>query len=394
MKKKWLKIILGVCLALLILYAGYLRWNNYVLAKDTIASLEWVVPLSDDYSKQDDYIRGLKKDLAPHNLQPIVKDNDEEDAFYGKLCGVKNSQGKIIIPPQYESLRIEAEQGYILAVNYSTDKCHYYKLDGTDFVKGNFQDASIFENGYACVEKKGMHYVIDTTGKEILKIKCESLSSFDSVRGIFQFEETGGNKSEILGIYTGLWGMIDINGNIVLEPKYDIIERASENRVLVYYTNADGYQVQAYLDNNFQPISKKSYEEATTFYQGSAVVKDSKGWHIINENEEIIADVPMCENINAFSEGVAVAESRKELKCFDTKGQLLLSIPMRTGDLEYEMRYFKEGMIVFRGKNGKLGYMDKSGTVIVNPIFDTAWEVENGQAYVEIGNKAGLIRVP
>lgn len=393
MKNKWMKITLGVCLAVLILYAGYLRWNNYVLAKDTIGSLDWVVPLSEDYDKQDTHIDGLRKYLEATNLQLVVKENDDKDAFWKKLCGVKNSQGKIIIPPKYERLTIDEQQGYILAENYDTDNFHYYKLDGTDFLKGNFQGANVFENGYACVEKKGKHYVIDINGKILLNVQCESLSSFDSSRGLFEFEEAEGRKAEIFGIDFGLRGLIDINGNVVLEPKYDIINRASENRILVYYTGDDGYQVQVYLDNDFNQVSKEPYEEATSFDQGAAVVKDSKGWHIINENEEIITNIPMCENMNAFSEGVAVAEVRRELKFFDTRGNLVLSIPKRTGELESDMRYFREGLIVFRGKNGKLGYMDKNGTVVVNPIFDTAWEVKNGEAYVEIGKKAGLIRV-
>lgn len=398
MKKRWGIRLICVCAVAFLIYAGYVPWNNYLDARERVPGVEWVVPLSERYSHWDNAIRKLENNLKGFNLQLIIEKNKDDDQLYEKLCGVKNRQGEIIIPPVYGRLEIGADQAYILAENYDTQKYHYYKLDGRDFIEGDFQYASMFENGYACVDKKGNHCVIDTTGKILLKVNCESLNSFDSSRGLFEFEVKDKTYSgDGLGYAETYRGIIDIRGNVVLEPRYDIIERASENRVLVYYINDDGYQVQSYLDENFQRLSKKAYEEATPFNQGVAVVKDTKGWHIINENEEIIADVPLCQYMYGFSEGIAVAQFDEELKYLDATGKVLFTLPYNAFDsksLPSEMYYYSEGVIVFPGKDRKVGYMDSKGKILVEPIFNQAYAVEDGEAMVEMYHgKKGVIKI-
>nr|WP_315024783.1 WG repeat-containing protein [uncultured Aminipila sp.] len=397
MKNRWGVRLICVCIIGLIIYVGYIPWNNYLDARERVVGVEWVVPLSEIYSHWDNDIRKLDKDLKVLNLQLMIEDNND-DASYEKLCGVKNSQGKIIIPPIYERLEIGSEQEYILAKNYDTKKYHYYKLDGTDFIKGDFQDVSMFENGYACVEKKGQRYVIDMAGNVQLKVKCEWLSSFDSEKKLFQYEvKSKIHSSDGLGYWDTYDGLIDINGNVVLEPKYNMIQKASENRILVFYTNNKENWAGIYLDNNFQQVSTKSYEEATAFNQGVAVVKDTKGWHIINENEEIISDVPACQYMYAFSEGIAVAQFDKELKYLDTKGKVLFTLPYKSPEGQFlpdEICYYSEGLIAFPGRNQKLGYMDSKGRIVVEPVFDRAWPIENGEAMVEMYHgKKGVIKL-
>lgn len=398
MRKRWGVRLICICVVGLLIYAGYTPWNNYLDTREKVEGVEWVVPLKRHYSHWDNDIRKLENHLKAFNLQLVIEDNKDDDASYEKLCGIKNRQGKIIIPPIYEHLKMDTEQTYILAENYDTEKYHYYKLDGTDFIKGDFQDATVFDNGYACVKKKGQNYVIDTTGKILLKVNCESLSTFDSRRGLFEYEvESKIYSSDGLGYWDTYDGLIDINGNVALEPKFNMIQKASEDRILVFYTNNTENWAAIYLDNNFQRVSKKSYEEATAFSQGVAVVKDTKGWHIINENEEIISDIPLCQYVYAFSEGIAVAQFDKEIKYLDTTGKVLFALPYKISDgdsLQNEMCYYSEGLIVFPGKNHKLGYMDSQGRIVVEPVFEQAWPIENGEAMVKMYNgKKGIIRL-
>ena len=42
-------------------------------------------------------------------------------------------------------------------------------------------------------------------------------------------------------------------------------------------------------------------------------------------------------------------------------------------------------------QDGKEGYIDKTGKIVINPQFDEAWTFSEGLAKVKIGNKLGYI---
>ncbi|WP_312647325.1 WG repeat-containing protein [Aminipila sp.] len=415
MKKKYALIIASICLIGLVVYAGYIRWNSYVMDEETIASLQWVEPLSQDSEEEEDRrykeeecnflvkeIKALKEKLKEINLQLVVVKNnntdEDENDHNEKLYGIENSRGEVIIPARYESIDIDLEQGYILAGNYYTKQYHYYKLDGSDLIKENFENASRYEAGYACVEKQGKHLVISPTGEELLKVNCDSLSIFDSNRGIFEFSndsnavyKNGSNTTYVSGSLTGL---IDISGNILLEPKYELIFRESEDKLCAEYLNDKGQEEYLFLDNSFNPVSGKIYESLSGFYQGSAIAKYNGEWFIINEEEEVITKLQGCIKVHGFSEGIAVAECYSELKYINTTGKTIFTLPYKgyNQTLDENKASFSEGKIVFPAQNGKLGYMDSKGNVVVEPIFNRAGMVKNGQSEVKIGNKRGVIK--
>ncbi|MBE6034929.1 MAG: WG repeat-containing protein [Clostridiales bacterium] len=394
MKNKWAVRVTSIIIAAVLIYVGYIGWNKYLDAREYVDGAEWVVPLDGSYTYEDNYARKLNKNLEKLNLWAISKACRQEDSFYERLYGVTNNKGKVIIPAVYERIEIDPNQNYILAINDALENYHYYKLDGSDFIKDSFQYADVFENGYACVIKKERPYIIDAEGKVILRVECESLEKLDGSRGLFKFTVKNTSK-DVLQEYNSFSGLIDLNGNIVLEPKYENIEKASENRILVTFIDEEGYSRNVYLDNNFQQVSKASYEAATVYEQGAAVVKDSKGWCIINEKEEIIARITGCKEMYGFSEGIAVALYENKLKYYDTKGTLLFAVPYKESDWNpsYEMYTYQEGFIVFPGKNNKKGYMDGKGNVIVEPAFTGAASVENGEALVTMLGKKGVIKL-
>lgn len=435
--KKYLIIAVSICLIALLIYAGSVHWNNYVQKKETIASLEWVVPLSEGYSYRDDYdnkylnirCEKLQKKLKDLDLKLVVVENKEEEDYSDKdLYGVKNNDEINIIPAIYSSIKIGTEQKYILAGYYSppnkesdnsdknnsnnmmvffpydvsnhgTYKYHYYNIDGTDFIKEDFEDASMFENGYACVEKKGEHFVISTTGEELLKVNCDSLNIFDGARGLFEFsndnEAVYKNGSETIHVSGPLTGLVDIYGNVILEPKYELIGHRSENEILVSYRNSKGQDQCMFLDNKFKPISGKIYDRVNRSYEGVITAKYKGRWYIINENEEVLAKIENCKEVHDFSEGIAMIECNKELKYIDTTGKVLFAVPNRDKEYVWSVcQSFSEGIVGFESRYKKFGYMDTKGNVIIAPIFDDAHQVQEGEAYVEIGEKAGVIKFP
>ena len=51
---------------------------------------------------------------------------------------------------------------------------------------------------------------------------------------------------------------------------------------------------------------------------------------------------------------------------------------------------FQEGMACVK-KNGKYGFINKKGKLVVNAIYDNAFSYENGLAYVAKGSNAYFI---
>ncbi len=415
--KKAVIIVGCICLAILIIYASYVHWTNYVTEKETITSLEWVVPLSEEYTR-DDYLnkintiylgkprQELEGDLKKINLQLVSVENKQEDSSYDELYGIRNCEGKLIIPSKYEVLKVDIEQKYILTggsvpkekeENNDTYKYHYYKLDGTDFIKEDFEHASMFENGYACVKKNGENYVISKNGEKLLKVNCDFLDIFDADKGLFSFANDvdkvyeNGNDTHY---YSGQFqGIIDIDGQIIVEPKYDYISQITEDRIIAGYKNDRGKDLYVFWNNKFKPISDKVYEELNWSNKGAIAAKYQHNWYIINKDEDVIAKIENCIELYGFSEGIALAQNNKELRYIDTKGNVLFTVPNRyKGYIWSVCKSFTEGKVGFLNKNKKYGYMDKQGKVIVEPIFDKALTVRNGEAFVEIGNKAGVIK--
>jgi hypothetical protein len=80
-----------------------------------------------------------------------------------------------------------------------------------------------------------------------------------------------------------------------------------------------------------------------------------------------------------FSEGLAVVyadEGGEWHGCIDTTGRLVFKV-------KGEVRRFHEGLAVFRSE-GKYGYLDRTGRIVIEPRFGEAWDFRRGFAKVEL----------
>lgn len=87
--------------------------------------------------------------------------------------------------------------------------------------------------------------------------------------------------------------------------------------------------------------------------------------------------------LDGFQDGLCCAfdEDRGTL-FFDTKGKEVLCVS------GYEIYHnFSDGLLCVRNKDGKIGYLNKSGKVAIPFVFDDAFSFQNGVAKVEKGNK-------
>lgn len=153
------------------------------------------------------------------------------------------------------------------------------------------------------------------------------------------------------------FGFIERNGDIIIPPNYDYAREFHEGI--------------AWVNNG-----------------GSKTIYDCEGgqWGTINENGEIIIDINLeLSELQGFSEGFAWIKFGKnkykdKWSLIDKEGNL---IGKDTHDFQ-KAHAFQNGMAIVE-QNGKKGFLDKDGTLIIPPKYDSLSFFEEGLAFVNIG---------
>ncbi len=387
-KKKAAIVLLLLIVAIVSGIKGYQLWQQRALFQETVAKIDWEIPLDQEFTYKDWSLMKQNEDFEKHGLKIFSVDAKENDSGIENLFGVMNEAGEILIPAVYWYFTPNWERGYLLGENWDTERAHYYTLDGKDFIEKTFESASGFEGGYAVVKDEAGYHIIQPDGDRTLSFECDYLELFDEEKGLYQFEKVSGN--DITG---GSWGIVNSNGSVILEPKYDIIEKADEDKILVVYTTGKQYQESRYLDSNFQPLFSERFEEAGVFCDGLAPVKRKNGIRgLINTKGEMIQELEY-DTFYFYEEGMAVVGRDGNLCGIDQSGKIVFEVPYQESGNTAELhRGFREGLLVFQGKNGKFGYLGQNGEIVIPPVFDEANPFKNGRAYVEAEGKGGVIK--
>lgn len=149
----------------------------------------------------------------------------------------------------------------------------------------------------------------------------------------------------------GKTGFRDLDGNIVIEPKFDMAEMFSEGYSSVTVGGKHGF-----IDETGKYVLPlQSYEFLGSLHNGLASVRVNDKVGFINiKGEEIIK--PQFDWVGDFSEGLCVVRND------NSKNEI-----------------------------GKYGYIDTTGKVVIDFKFQYATNFESGRAKVEINNLWGAI---
>ncbi len=196
------------------------------------------------------------------------------------------------------------------------------------------------------------------------------------------YEHAGDFQENELAIvrYMNLAGIIDLNGYLIVKPKYDTINPFSEGRATVI--DHEGFKV---IDESGKEITDRAYSFIGDYKGGRALIagmekgRDLYGY--LNKwGKEVI---PLSyEAASDFTEKKAVVKV--------ASGRFAL-IGL-TGKILYEYSYpdvreLGDGLLVFQNQeNGKFGYMDEAGNVVIQPQFAGAEAFRNGRAIVQLAN--------
>ena len=285
----------------------------------------------------------------------------------GKKGLLSSSTGEIIISPEYaeiSSLTDNYEDGYI--VKKQENKNGIISLDKKVILEPKYDEIKkVSKNGYYAVVQTGKLAVIDKTGNIVLD------SGFDSIEEI--------DTENFIIIKDSKYGIITKDGKEIVPVEYEDIKIAISGQ---YYI--------AKKDGKYGIISNQNTVKIDFIYQNINYIKTAN--FIEAENEDYTTDI-FDANLNKMLEKVIISEINID------SGYLRLR-----KDSEYKYYNFKfeeksnievlstNTLFLFK-ENGKYGYKNKNGEVIVDPIYDDAKEQNSfGYCAVKKGNLWGALK--
>lgn len=312
--------------------------------------------------------------------------------------GVIDFKGNIIVPCDYDS--ITALKGTTNSLITSKDS-KFGLIDNTGAVLIENQYKNIkaisdkYENGYIVQNDKNKYGIIAWNKKEVVEVK------YDDVKSIY------GNGNYYAVKENEKWKIVDSTGDKFLDGTYDdivdinneyaIVKKSGKYGLTTIYENnvsidvkyqdikyATGSNYIVKLDNKYGIMSKEGtvllepkysgliYREAENFYEAT--------------NSDYTSDL-LDTDLNVKLTGIVS-------KINTDDGYMIV----RTGDnykyynFKFEEKQskdvLKDNTIFLSKKDGKYGFVDKNGIVVVDYIYDDASE-QNEFGYASI-KKDGL----
>lgn len=344
-------------------------------------------------SLSDNLLRFLYYQIQPENSLKI---------------GYLNTKGKVVIAPKFNM----GSEFYDKYANVIKDSIYgYVTKDGNETYIKNYTDIFFYYGNTGIAKKNGKYGLINRNGDSLTQFKYTMVLNFGFNHYLGQTENkkshilnSSGNiifnkdlkfdlrsyyfdKDSIL-IYQQiidkkkLNGLVNIKGKVIIEPKYEEI----------HVTNATGlYAVKnknkyGFIDMNGKEVIPLIYDTVgfTITENLIPVLKNGK-WGFINGKNETIIPFEYDEAYT-FSNGLAFVKKGEKFGCIDTKNKIKVKFSLE----KTTYPFFTENLALFV-ENGKYGFINKKGKIIIPAIYDKSFPFLNGLAYVELGGKVGYI---
>ncbi len=244
-----------------------------------------------------------------------------------------------------------------------------------------YDSVSWFHNGLAEVRLDGKEGLLDAEGRTVVPCKYDSIMNL-------------GNRGDLIAVeLDGKWGFINESGNEVIPCQYEnetLWPEFSEGLAAVKKDGKWGY-----IDTSGNVVIPFQYAGAESFSNGFAIVRrrfDNKRDLMYGFIDHSGNEVVPCKYVYAWDceePGIAtVLESNWQ---YD-----LGMVDMATGQeiipCEYpRLWYAGEGLILADTPDGKTGYFDTKGNLVVPFCYSYGGSFSEGLAVVKMGGQVGFI---
>ena len=283
----------------------------------------------------------------------------------GKL-GLVDLQGKTVLAPTFNS--IEEKQPYFFACS-KTKGCSVYNGNLQLVLKGDYNSIELGCEGQFIVEKNRKYGVVSEKGTIILPLKYSFINS---------------NKNGYTVTLNDKTGLFNSEGKEIIPISYRWIytDKIDDNIPIV--AKLDGKE--GYINTKNEWVIPPTYRDAFAFRQGLAKVREVRDYIYINlKGEPVIQDFDA--NVIEPSDNTYIVGVRKECKymVYDLNGNLL--------DTYNLLRNNRSDAIFAVKKNGKWGYIDGYGKVIIPLEYEEVGNFSEGLAAVRKDGKWGYINL-
>lgn len=275
----------------------------------------------------------------------------------------------------------------------------FIDVSGEVVIEGNFVEAENFVDGLALVteltdENNQKSYFIDVDGKRVFDLR----SSIDIIDQFSEGLAEIGTKAS----RRYLRGFIDKRGQIAIEPKYEQVSAFSEGISLVKMNDKWGA-----IDPSGRILIEPQYDDIKNFSNGLAAMSKNGRWGFVNKYGAVVVP-PTYSRVGQFSDGIAAVKTPQgKLAFINSSGTIILKTRFNFVDemlimdtyrfecggppavFDYEPR-FSEGLCPV-SIGDKWGFIDISGKTVIFPKFNAVDDYYDGLSRVLIGNKIGFI---
>jgi hypothetical protein len=346
--------------------------------------------------------------------------------IYAHSYGYIDKTGKIIVPGQfyYADTFTDGLGQVSEKLDGPQDQYYFMTPSGTVAFEMNDQfNVSNFFEGRAAIRTKGEPVktgYIDKQGAVVIKPRFNYLAG-DFSEGVAAVYEEGSDKSGVAGyinpqgdwvvklgatvesfseglavacVKYGQCGYINHEGRFVVPPMYSVAGGFSSGRAYVvkdkkvFFIDKTGKKIFELPENLFvltNTDEQIEYHKPTryAFDDGLlpvSLVGQGEGKEVggfINTDGKIV--IPLKFKIrHGFSEGLALVSQGEKLFFIDTNGKKAFDL---SSDIDTADR-FSEGLSRVYSQ-GKYGYIDKVGNVVISPQFSLAGHFSSGLAAVQ-----------
>jgi hypothetical protein len=263
--------------------------------------------------------------------------------------GFINANGKIVVKPRYRIVNNFSEGLAVADLKRKMtilDDYGYIDFKGKIIIPARFAYANDFSEGLAAVAEPS----------EDLKIavRNKTISSIDNIK----------------------FGYIDWTGKYVIPQRFYGARSFSEGLAAVTTTTGPNTKW-GYIDKQAKIVIPERFAEANEFHDGRAVAAilvaaNQKRWGVIDQTGAWIVKPQFTRAGNRYHEGFLPAEKDSKWGYLDLHGKLVIPFQFRSPYPKLPEIHgafkFSEGLAaVFNGK--RWGYIDKQGKWSIKPQF-------------------------
>lgn len=342
-----------------------------------------------------------KIDFPSHGMMVVTRD---------KKKGILNSKGQLVLPVEYEMVWVQEDGSVVTKKNGASgviDKNLKFIIPpdtAIDITASKKHFIATSNKGIKIYDRKGQ-LLKNIPEKYVLPGYTQVVRNGDSLR--FKLAR----QTKFLNLQTGKSAVTTYQG----------IGDFSDNGISVAN---DGSNKFYFVRPNGTPINKNPYYAVIEFNEGVAAIQEtaSSTPYLVDTGFRKIKDLTVVF-IGPYSEGLAKGRAQYSNNSFyflDKKGVVVIYLtgqdvyPFKNGRAKFIDSYGVVRFINRKGEtqgsvgytnaldfsedlaavqiNGKWGYVDTSGKIIINPFYDLASSFQDGAAVVGVGKQYYLIK--